>query len=261
MAPQGSSTYAVMELLEGQTLRERLTKGAMPWRKAVEIGIAIADGLAAAHAKGITHRDLKPENLFLTSGGSLKILDFGLAQIKPLVGRAGCDQPAGIRAQTEPGTVLGTVGYMSPEQVRGQAADVRSDIFSLGCVLYEMVTGQRAFAARDGRRNDDGHLARRAGRNRTDSGKQVPLEVERVIQHCLEKSRDERFQSARDLSFALKAILSDSNVSGRANGGSAWPSAAVGGLFGWRPRAHCWRLAAICAFLLVPALRHGGDDE
>src|SRR5213595_2046447 len=142
---QGDTTFAVMELLEGQTLRTRLAKGPIPWRSAVEIGVAIAEGLAAAHAKGITHRDLKPENLFLPSGGSLKILDFGLAQIQPLAGGLDETSPHVPRA-TEAGTVLGTVGYMAPEQVRGQPADARSDIFSLGCVLYEMVTGQRSFA-------------------------------------------------------------------------------------------------------------------
>src|SRR3954471_17053167 len=113
---EGSSSYAVMELLEGQTLRERLNKGPMPWRKVVEIGVAIAEGLAAAHAKGITHRDLKPENLFLTAGGALKILDFGLAQIKPRAG--GLDETSPhVPSATEPGAIMGTVGYMSPEQV------------------------------------------------------------------------------------------------------------------------------------------------
>src|SRR5258708_3892809 len=137
---QGVS-YAVTELLEGETLRSQLGRAALPWRKAVEIGIAIADGLAAAHAKGIIHRDLKPENLFLTSDGRVKILDFGLARWAP-------SSPSGPEAPTltQEGVVLGTAGYMSPEQVRGTAADARSDIFSLGCVLYEMVAGRRAFS-------------------------------------------------------------------------------------------------------------------
>ena len=134
-------TFAVMELLEGETLRRRIDRGAIPWRKAVEIAVAIADGLAAAHAKGIIHRDLKPENIFLTTDGRVKILDFGLARIKPTSPSG--DSPTGTYHpdQTEAGTILGTVGYMSPEQVRGQEADGTSDVFSLGCMLYEMVSG------------------------------------------------------------------------------------------------------------------------
>src|SRR5262249_5237935 len=133
--------YAVMELLEGETLRARLDRSAMPWRKVVEIGVEIADGLAAAHSKGIVHRDLKPENIFLTSGGRVKILDFGLARWKPKYVAGDSNTPT----ETGAGMVMGTVGYMSPEQVRGIAVEPPSDIFSLGCVLYEMATGERAF--------------------------------------------------------------------------------------------------------------------
>jgi len=140
-ADQGVS-YAVTELLEGETLRSCLRRAALPWRKAVEMGIAIADGLAAAHSKGIVHRDLKPENLFLTSDGRVKILDFGLARWMP----SKTSEPAEIPTLTQENMVLGTVGYMSPEQVRGEPADTRSDIFSLGCVLYEMASGRRAFS-------------------------------------------------------------------------------------------------------------------
>src|SRR5262249_29879598 len=122
----------------------RLAQGPLPWREAVEIGAAIADGLAAAHAKGIVHRDLKPENLFLTGDGRVKILDFGLARVAPLPDSQFETGPY-VAAQTDAGAVMGTVGYMSPEQVRGQPADARSDIFSFGCVLYEMVTGRRSF--------------------------------------------------------------------------------------------------------------------
>ena len=140
----GAVTYAVMELLEGETLRSRLTKGSLPWREAVEYGAAIADGLTAAHVKGIVHRDIKPENLFLTLDGRVKILDFGLAAISRFPDSLTETTPY-VPAMTEPGMVMGTVGYMSPEQVRGQPADACSDLFSFGCVLYEMVTGKRAF--------------------------------------------------------------------------------------------------------------------
>src|SRR5205085_5189987 len=134
-------TYAVMELLEGETLRSRLSNGPLTWRKTVEICAAIADGLAAAHAKGIVHRDLKPENLFLTVDGRVKILDFGLARIMSLPNSQSETGPYDP-AETDLGTVMGTAGYMSPEQVRGQPADERSDLFSCGCILYEMLTGR-----------------------------------------------------------------------------------------------------------------------
>ena len=137
--------YAVTELLEGQTLRERLVRERLAWRKAAEIGAAIAEGLSAAHARGIVHRDLKPENIFLTSAGQVKILDFGLARTDAVPLEQLTSAPT-ASAATEAGTVLGTLGYMSPEQVRGETADARSDIFSFGCVLYEMLAGQRAFS-------------------------------------------------------------------------------------------------------------------
>jgi serine/threonine protein kinase len=137
-------TYAVTELLEGGTLRDRLHPGAIGWEKAAEIAAAVAEGLAAAHGKGVVHRDLKPENIFLTSDGRVKILDFGLARLAPPVD-AEAETAIPTPAATAAGTVLGTVGYMSPEQVRGEGVDARSDIFSLGCVLYEMLGGRRAF--------------------------------------------------------------------------------------------------------------------
>ncbi|HEV3006980.1 MAG TPA: serine/threonine-protein kinase [Pirellulales bacterium] len=136
-----------MELLEGQTLRQRLTRSALPWREAIAIGAAVADGVAAAHARGIIHRDLKPENLFLIADGRVKILDFGLARIET-ESSPDAETCSYHPAQTGAGTVLGTVAYMSPEQLRGQEVDARSDIFSLGCVVcvvYEMVTGRRPF--------------------------------------------------------------------------------------------------------------------
>jgi serine/threonine protein kinase/tetratricopeptide (TPR) repeat protein len=206
---QGVS-YAVMELLEGDTLRSRVAHAALPWRKAAEVGVALADGLAAAHAKGILHRDLKPENIFLTADGRVKILDFGLARVEPAVAR---DAPTGSYhpAATDPGTALGTVGYMSPEQVRGQPVDARSDLFSLGCVLYEMVAGRRAFL-RETAVETQTAILHDEPPDLADSGKAVPVEVERVIRHCLEKSPAARFHSAHDLAFALRAILTDSSL-------------------------------------------------
>src|SRR5205085_12108981 len=130
-----------MELLNGETLRNRLRGGALAWRKAVNIGMDIADGLAAAHAKGITHRDLKPENIFLTADGRTKILDFGLARVKSVISAENITSAPTEPLVTDPGMVMGTIGYMSPEQVRAEEAAAPSDIFSFGCVLYEMVTG------------------------------------------------------------------------------------------------------------------------
>ena len=198
---QGVS-YAVMELLEGETLRARLQRGAIGWREAAEIGSAIAEGLAAAHAKHIIHRDLKPENIFLTSGGQVKILDFGIARVKlPInaesVTRAGT---------TRPGTVLGTIGYMSPEQVRGEEADAPSDIFALGCVLFEMVSGQRPFAGAT-TTETMAAILRDAPPPMTHVKPAVPAKLEQLIKHCLEKRATERFQSARDLSYDLRQLL------------------------------------------------------
>jgi serine/threonine-protein kinase len=209
-------TFAVMELLEGETLRSRLVGGAVPWRKAVEIAAAVADGLAAAHAKGIVHRDLKPANIFLTADGRVKVLDFGLARVGPPAA-----PPAGTATyhtpHTDPGTVMGTAGYMAPEQVRGHPADARSDLFALGCVLYEMVTGQRAFA-RETNAETMTAILHDDPPEPAGSGKAVPPELARVIRHCLEKNPDERFESARDLAFRLRELLTDSGVARPAPG-------------------------------------------
>jgi eukaryotic-like serine/threonine-protein kinase len=197
------ATYAVMELLEGETLRARLAAGALPARKAVDIGVQVARALAAAHDRHIVHRDLKPENIFLTTDGSVKVLDFGLARI---IGTAtGQTAVETLTVATEPGTVLGSVGYMAPEQVRGDDADHRADLFALGCVLFEMFTGRRAFSRETAAetmtailREDPPDLA---------SGAVVSSGVARVVHHCLEKRPEERFQSARDLAFALETSL------------------------------------------------------
>ena len=197
--------YAVTELLEGQTLRERLVRERLAWRKALEIGISLADGLSAAHARGIIHRDLKPENIFLTSDGHVKILDFGLARADVVPSDQLTSAPTKSSA-TEAGTVLGTLGYMSPEQVGGQPADTRSDIFSLGCVLYEMLTGRRAFrGASPGQTM--AAILRDQPEEMAEAGTPVPEGVSRIVWRCLEKSPGERFQSAGDLSFALKEPL------------------------------------------------------
>jgi eukaryotic-like serine/threonine-protein kinase len=196
--------FVVMELLAGETLRSRLQRSALAWRRVVEIGVAIADGLAAAHSKGIIHRDLKPENIFLTSDGQVKILDFGLARITRRTPPQELTSAPTIAA-TEPGTVMGTVGYMSPEQVKGEEAAAPSDIFSYGCMLYEMTTGRRAFG-RESAPETMAAILKDEPPAPTDSGTSIPPELERVITHCLEKNPQERFQSARDLAFALRAI-------------------------------------------------------
>jgi tetratricopeptide (TPR) repeat protein len=196
--------YAVMELLEGDTLRTRIPPSGLPWQRAVEIGAAVADGLAAAHDRGVVHRDLKPENLFVTSDGRVKVLDFGLARVQEEVGpeeETGTLTPAG----TEAGTILGTVGYMAPEQVRGRPADHRSDVFALGCVLYEMVSGRKAFG-RDTRPDTMAAILTEEPDELSGSGVVLPADLERAIRRCLDKRPEARFQSAADLAYSLRSI-------------------------------------------------------
>jgi len=200
------SPYVVQELLEGETLRERIDSGSLVTRKATEYALQIAVGLAAAHEKGIVHRDLKPENIFITADGRVKILDFGLAKL--LGSQADPGAAASARTatlQTLAGVVMGTVGYMSPEQVRGQPADARSDIFSFGAILYEMLTGRRAFL-RDTSAETMAAILKEEPPELSTSGKNVTPALQRIADHCLEKSPEHRFQSAKDLAFALGAL-------------------------------------------------------
>ena len=195
---EGEQAFAVMELLEGETLAERLLEGPVPPRKTIELAGQIASGLAAAHTQGIVHRDLKPANIFITTDGRAKILDFGLARLE----QTDWDQSQSPTVQTDPGTVMGTAGYMSPEQARGEVVDHRSDIFSLGAVLYEMFSGTRAF---DGDSNADviGAILRDDPEPLHEAHPSVSEAIDHIVQHCLEKKPEERFQSARDLGFAL----------------------------------------------------------
>jgi TolB-like protein/Flp pilus assembly protein TadD len=208
---EGGISFAVTELLEGETLASRLARAPLPWRKAALVGTALADGLGAAHAKGIIHRDLKPANIFLGNNGQIKILDFGLARRAPAEPVRDETVPY-VPAVTEPMAVYGTAPYMSPEQVHGLPADARSDIFSLGCVLYEMVRGRRAFAKRT-REETLAAIVRADPVPLLESTPDVPPELVRVIRHCLEKNPDERFQAARDVSFALRDLQGDAPAS------------------------------------------------
>ena len=209
--------YAVMELLEGRTLRDVLASpgaAALPARKAIEYAVQVAAGLAAAHARGITHRDLKPENIFITRDGRVKILDFGLAKV---VAPAASDSLDATFGPTSAGTVLGTVGYMSPEQVRGQTVDSRSDIFAFGAVLYEMLTGSRAFAAASPVETMNAILKEEPPE--LSPSLQVSPGLDRIVRRCVEKDPEDRFQSARDLGFALEAL--SGSVTVHAQGASA----------------------------------------
>ncbi|HRI53272.1 MAG TPA: protein kinase, partial [Pseudomonadota bacterium] len=201
--------YMVAELIEGKTLRERLTEGAVPIRKAVDYTLQIAAGLAAAHDKGVIHRDLKPENLLLTPDGRVKILDFGLAKLSPSELPSGLPSDAARTApgdlRTDPAVLMGTPGYMSPEQIQGLPVDARSDIFALGLILYELLYGRRAFA-RPSVLEMTMAILKEDPQMDTGSERLVPTALQRVIQRCLEKNPQERFHSARDIAYALEAV-------------------------------------------------------
>jgi serine/threonine protein kinase/Tol biopolymer transport system component len=201
--------FIVSELLEGQTLRERSNGSPLPVRKAIELAIQVAQGLAAAHEKGIVHRDLKPENIFITADGRAKILDFGLAKLtQPEPALSGISVLPTTPPQTVPGVVLGTIGYMSPEQVRGHAADHRSDIFALGALLYEMLSGRRAFGG-DTPMDAMSSILKEDPPDLPSTGdRPIPPALARIVDRCLEKNPAARFQSTRDLAFALEALSS-----------------------------------------------------
>ena len=234
---EGGVAFAVTELLEGETLREEIQEGRLAPRRAADYARQIADGLAAAHDKGIVHRDLKPENLFVTRDGRVKILDFGLARLVPFSDSADTNSPTAA-ASTEPGAILGTVGYMSPEQVRGKAADPRSDIFALGAVLYEMLTGRRAFG-RETAAESMTAVLREEPEEIAESGGRISAALDHIVRRCLEKKPEQRFQSARDLAFAISEASGLSTSSSSRTVGPAageprltwkrvlWPAAAL----------------------------------
>jgi serine/threonine protein kinase len=225
--------YAVTELLEGETLRDRLTtQGALPVRKAIDIAVQIARGLAAAHDRGIVHRDLKPENIFVRMDGQVKILDFGLARhAAPASSGSGATETAAV---TDPGTVMGTIGYMAPEQVRGGAVDARTDLFALGAVIHEMVSGQRAFR-RETAAETMTAILREDPSELSTARPDISPALERIVRHCLEKNPAERFQTARDVAFALEAFsgtaISSTTMATLPKPRRSWRTAAVVALF------------------------------
>src|SRR4249919_170321 len=197
--------YVVQELLEGETLRSALAGGKLSARKTLDFSLQIVHGLAAAHEKGIVHRDLKPENIFVTNDGRVKILDFGLAKLTHTEERGQNTNLPTATAGTEPGVVLGTLGYMAPEQVRGKPADARSDIFSFGAILYEMISGKRAFHGETPADTMSAILKEEVP-ELSETARNVPPGLERIVRHCLEKNPAQRFHSASDIAFDLEAL-------------------------------------------------------
>ena len=251
---QDGFPYVVSELLEGETLRDRLRSGGLSRRRSVEYGIQIARALAAAHDKGIVHRDLKPENIFITRDGRIKILDFGLAKLtrqEEAAAAAGQTALPTAAVNTTPGMVLGTVGYMAPEQVRGLPTDARSDIFAVGAILYEMLSGRRAFKGATAADTMSAILKEdppELGETHSD----IPPAVERIVRHCLEKNPEERFRSAHDVAFALENVshTSQSSVAIQPAREATWLAA-------WKRVLGAVAIAAIAAvtFLLWRATR------
>ena len=239
---QGGAPYIVSELLEGESLRTALDRGALPVRKTVDYGVQIAHGLAAAHEKGIVHRDLKPENIFLTKDGRTKILDFGLAKLAQIPSQSSNELTL-TTLHTEAGVVMGTASYMAPEQVRGEAVDARTDIFAFGAVLYEMLCGSRAFR-RDTAAETMTAVLKEDPPELSGPVRAVSSTLDRIVRRCLEKNPEERFQSARDLSFALSA-LSGSETSAAAR---VLTAAAPG-----RTRLFSWAVAGLAMVAVAAA--------
>jgi eukaryotic-like serine/threonine-protein kinase len=233
--------YIVTELLLGETLRDHLRKGPMRLREVVDAGAALAAGLAAAHGAGVVHRDLKPENIFLTKDSRIKILDFGLARLDPLTATTAEDPTITFRQDSEPGRVLGTIGYMSPEQVRGEVVDARSDIFAVGVILYELLTGKRPFQ----KSSQVETMTAILNEDPTAISQFAPdlsPGLQKIVIRCLAKNPEQRFQHASDLGFALEA-LSDS-------GRAALPAADLG----VRSKRWIWVGAAVSALAIGAGL-------
>ncbi len=240
------SPYVVSELLEGETLRERLRSGSIAVRKALDYALQVAHGLAAAHEKGIIHRDLKPENLFITKDGRVKILDFGLAKLTQADTGSHTSMPTATHG-TEAGVVMGTAGYMSPEQVRGMALDPRSDIFSFGAILYEMLSGKRAFHG-DTPADTMSSILKEEPPELNETNRNVSPALERIVQHCLEKNPESRFHSASDIAFDLEHL---SGISGS----STRVTTAGTGIGNFQPRRRL--LIGLAAGLALASLVYG----
>jgi len=246
------SPYIVAELLEGEELRDRLDAGQLPLRKAVDYAQQIVRGLSAAHEKGIVHRDLKPENLFITQDERVKILDFGLAKLSEPGAVATGSEDATRKVLTNPGVVMGTVGYMSPEQVRGEKADHRSDIFSFGAILHEMITGRRAFR-RDTMAETMTAILKEEPEELSASSPNINPSLERIVNRCLEKKPERRFQSTSDLGFALEALsTSSSSAANRTDAPQFIDASSANKIGDWRNRI--WQVAFAVAALIAIAL-------
>jgi eukaryotic-like serine/threonine-protein kinase len=239
-----NAPFIVSELLEGDTLRQRLSAGALPVRKAIEYAIQLARGLAAAHDKGIVHRDLKPENVFVTADGRVKILDFGLAKLTEREAVPAGVSEAATKSNTQAGMVLGTIGYMAPEQVRGQTVDHRADVFAFGVVLYEMLAGRRAFQ-RETTIDTMTAILKEDPPDLPSGDRSLPPALERILDRCLEKAPTARFQSTGDLAFALEALSSQSGSMPALAGDIPLPQAS-----GTRNRL-AWALVAVLAVAAV----------
>jgi serine/threonine-protein kinase len=262
LGQHAGAPFIVTELLNGTSLREALEHGALPARKAIDYGVALAQGLAAAHDKGIVHRDMKPDNVFITDDGRVKILDFGVAKLTQpdaaLSGLTLMPTTPGAVPQTVSGMVVGTIGYMSPEQVRGGVADPRSDIFSLGVLLHEMLSGQRTFGGETAADVMSGILRQDAPELPV-AERHIPPALARIVNRCLEKSPSARFQSARDLAFALDALTSPTGATAAAAAGEALPPRG-GGI----PLAVAAAAAAVLASIAAGAawmLKPAAADE